>query len=184
LINVVAGHYSYFGGGPKPSDKFKERLPRPLTCNVPKRNVNQAEAPRQSGAGRNICLLKMDHQPSPHIGIAVKDATGHVAEGLKQRRRSGISDGFSADSVLRLDANDNVVSRTNFNGTQSQYLRKRYAAFRDCDLRDLHASPLFAAFWLTLDNVWHELCTVNCDVESRFWGNALELSAETSICMT
>ena len=25
-----------------------------------------------------------------------------------------------------------------------------------------------AAFWRTLDNVWHELRTVNCTVESRF----------------
>ena len=137
-------------------------------ANVPKRNVNQAEAPGQSGAGRNICLLKIDHQPSPHIGVAVKNAMGQVAEGLKQRRPSRISDGFSADSALRLDANYNIVSRTNFNGTQSQYLRKRYAAFRDRDLRYLHSSTLFAAFWLTPDNVWLELCTVNCDVESRF----------------
>ena len=41
LINVVAGYHSYLGGGPKPSDKLKERLPRPLTCNVPKGDINQ-----------------------------------------------------------------------------------------------------------------------------------------------
>src|SRR4029077_20098997 len=112
-------------------------------CNIPKGNINQAEAPRQSGASRNICLLKIEHQPPPHIGIVVNNAMGHVAEGLKQRRPPRISDGFSADSILRLDANYNIVSRSNFNGTQSQYLGKRYAAFRDCDLRDLHSHLFF-----------------------------------------
>jgi TPP-dependent pyruvate/acetoin dehydrogenase alpha subunit len=46
LIKAVTGYHSSFGGGPKPSGKLKERLLRPLACNVPKRNVNQDEGPR------------------------------------------------------------------------------------------------------------------------------------------
>lgn len=142
LIDVIARDDGHLRGGSESAKLAVEGLLCLLAGDVPKRNVKEAQAARQCGPRGNIALFEIEHHLAAHRGIFAENAARHVAQRLKQWRPARIADGFSADALVRFNAEHNEVACADLYRAEPQDTREGDGTFSDGDLCNLHLEYL------------------------------------------